>query len=112
MIELTRLNGNRMAVNSELILFADAAPDTVLTMVTGEKLIVTENLAEIADRMASYRAQTMAKAARLCPGSGAQVSGAALSVLSSGKAVNAVAGKGEIDKESAGAMRRRRRAEA
>jgi flagellar protein FlbD len=32
MIERTRLNGNRLAVNSDLIQFAESAPDTLLTM--------------------------------------------------------------------------------
>ncbi|MGC2504851.1 MAG: flagellar FlbD family protein, partial [Silvibacterium sp.] len=54
MIELTRLNGSPLAVNSDLIQFAESAPDTLLTMVTGEKLIVTESLAEVADRMVAY----------------------------------------------------------
>ena len=42
MIELTRLNGSRLAVNCDLIKYAEAAPDTMLTLVTGEKLVVLE----------------------------------------------------------------------
>jgi uncharacterized protein YlzI (FlbEa/FlbD family) len=108
MIELTRLNGNRLAVNGDLIQFAESAPDTLLTMVTGEKLIVTESLAEIADRMVRYRARTIAEAARLCPGGLVLASGAALPALASS---NAVAGAEEcegVDEEYADMMRRRR----
>lgn len=47
MIELTRLNGNTIAINSDLIRYAEAAPDTVLTLVTGEKLLVRESCAEV-----------------------------------------------------------------
>ena len=35
MIELTRLNGSRLSINCDLIKYADSAPDTVLTLVTG-----------------------------------------------------------------------------
>jgi flagellar protein FlbD len=110
MIELTRLNGNRLAVNSDLIQFAESAPDTLLTMVTGEKLIVREGLAEVADRMAAFRARTLAEAARLCPGGLVMVSGAGVQALAADSALAAV-DREAVDEESAGMMRRRRRAE-
>lgn len=77
MIELTRLNGNRVVVNSDLILCAESAPDTLLTMVTGEKLIVLESLAEIVDQAAAYRARTLAEASGIAPGKTVLGSGAA-----------------------------------
>jgi len=110
MIELTRLNGNRMAVNSDLIQYAESAPDTLLTMVTGEKLIVTESLTEVAERMMTFRARTIAEAARLCPGGIVLALGAAQQSLSADRATKA-ADIHDIDEESAGVMRRRRRAE-
>lgn len=109
MIELTRLNGNRLAVNSDLILSAESAPDTLLTMVTGEKLIVTESLAEIADRMAAYRARTLAEASRLAPGGLVLGAGTALHVMSAANAKQA--DREDLDEESVIAMRRRRRAD-
>ena len=108
MIELTRLNGSPLAVNSDLIQFAESAPDTLLTMVTGEKLIVTESLAEVADRMVAYRARTLAEAARLCPGGLVLASGAALQSLAATQVVAGAAGRETVDEESAGRMRRRR----
>ena len=108
MIELTRLNGNRLAVNSDLIQFAESAPDTLLTMVTGEKLIVTESLAESADRMVAYRARTLAETARLCPGGLPLASGPALQALASANAVDHSTGREAVDMESSGRMRRRR----
>src|ERR1700679_2669509 len=36
MIELKRLNGSPLAVNCDLIKYAEASPDTVLTLITGE----------------------------------------------------------------------------
>jgi flagellar protein FlbD len=55
MIDLTRLNGNRLVINCDLIKFAEAAPDTTLTLVTGEKLIVLETLEELTARIIFYR---------------------------------------------------------
>ena len=47
MIELTRLNGHKIAVNCDLIRYAEASPDTVLTLITGEKLIVLESCVSV-----------------------------------------------------------------
>jgi flagellar protein FlbD len=59
MIELTRLNGGHLTVNCDLIKHAESAPDTVLTMITGEKLIVLEPCSEIAERTLNYRARVL-----------------------------------------------------
>src|ERR1700735_691076 len=56
MIELTRLNGSRLAINCDLIKYAEAAPDTVLTLITGEKLVVLEPCSEVSQRTLDYRA--------------------------------------------------------
>jgi flagellar protein FlbD len=55
MIDLTRLNGNRLVINCDLIKFAEAAPDTTITLVTGEKLLILEDLDQLTARIASYR---------------------------------------------------------
>jgi len=59
MIDLTRLNGHRLTVNCDLIKHAEAAPDTVLTLITGEKLVVLESCDEVVHRTLDYRAQTL-----------------------------------------------------
>jgi flagellar protein FlbD len=59
MIELTRLNGHALIVNSDLIKHAEAIPDTTLTLVTGEKLVVLESSAEVLLRTLHYRAQVL-----------------------------------------------------
>ncbi len=64
MIHLTRLNGNPLVVNSDLIKYADAAPDTVLTLVNGEKIVVLESCDEVVRRTIAYRARVFAEAAR------------------------------------------------
>ena len=62
MIELTRLNGSRLAINCDLIKYAEAAPDTVLTLITGEKLVVLEPCSEVSQRTLQYRAAVLRRA--------------------------------------------------
>src|SRR5215471_3302757 len=59
MIELTRLNGSRLSINCDLIKYAESAPDTVLTLVTGEKLVVLEPRSEVTRRTLDYRASIL-----------------------------------------------------
>jgi flagellar protein FlbD len=70
MIEVTRLNGSPMMLNSDLIKTAEASPDTMLTLVNGEKLIVREEPREIVERIMAYRARLLAAVARRLPGHG------------------------------------------
>lgn len=67
MIELTKLNGNVMVLNSDLIKTAEASPDTMLTLITGEKLIVREDCAEVTERVLAYRARLLALVSRRLP---------------------------------------------
>ncbi len=68
MIELTRLNGSSMVLNSDLIKTAEASPDTMLTLINGEKLIVREDPAEVVERVLAYRARLLATVARRLSG--------------------------------------------
>lgn len=67
MIELTRLNGNPLVLNSDLIKTAEASPDTMLTLINGEKLIVREDTTEVVERVLAYRARLLANVARRLP---------------------------------------------
>jgi len=62
MIELTRLNGSPLAVNCDLIKYAEAAPDTVLTLITGEKLIVLEPCSQVSQLILEFRAAVLRQA--------------------------------------------------
>ena len=64
MIELTRLNGTPILLNSDLIKTGEASPDTMLTLINGEKLIVREELRDVLDRVLAYRATLLATVAR------------------------------------------------
>jgi flagellar protein FlbD len=67
MIELTRLNGAPITLNSDLIKTAEASPDTMLTLINGEKLIVRETCAVVSERVIEYRARLLAAVARRAP---------------------------------------------
>ncbi len=64
MIELTRLNGTPIVLNSDLIKTAEASPDTMLTLIHGEKLIVRETINEVTERVLAYRAHLLTNVAR------------------------------------------------
>lgn len=55
MISVTRLNGKTFIINSELIEFLESTPDTVVTLITGKKIIVTESIDEIIEKTVKYR---------------------------------------------------------
>jgi uncharacterized protein YlzI (FlbEa/FlbD family) len=54
-IQLTRLNNTRLAVNCDLIKYVEEAPDTVITLLNGEKLVVLETTSEVIERVLEFR---------------------------------------------------------
>lgn len=60
MIELTRLNNRPLVVNSDLIKFVENTPDTVLTLVTGEKVIVSESCRVVIEKVIEFRRKASA----------------------------------------------------
>ena len=70
MIEVTRLNGSPMVLNSDLIKIAEASPDTMITLINGEKLIVREAPEEIVERVLAYRTRLLTAVARRLPSMG------------------------------------------
>jgi flagellar protein FlbD len=67
MIQLTRLNGIPILLNSDLIKTAEASPDTMLTLINGEKIIVRETCEEVTERVLAYRAKLLSAVARRVP---------------------------------------------
>ena len=55
MIPLTRLNRTPLFVNPDLIQHMEATPDTVITLTSGNNLMVLEAPEEIINRIVSYR---------------------------------------------------------
>lgn len=54
MIKVTRLNGKEFVVNAELIQFLEETPDTVITLLNHEKIVVKESADEIIKRVIEY----------------------------------------------------------
>jgi flagellar protein FlbD len=55
MIQLTRLNNKPLMVNSDLIKFVEQSPDTLVTLITGEKIVVLEKCDEVLRRIIEFR---------------------------------------------------------
>ena len=64
MIQLTRLNGTSIVLNSDLIKIAESSPDTMLTLINGEKIIVRESCTDIVELVVAYRSRLLASVAR------------------------------------------------
>jgi flagellar protein FlbD len=55
MISVTRLKGQVVALNPDLIESVEENPDTTVRLISGEKLLVRESLAEVVQLVAEYR---------------------------------------------------------
>jgi len=54
-IPLRRLNNQPIIINCDLIEFIESTPDTVVTLVSGNKLIVRDSLEEIRKKVIEFR---------------------------------------------------------
>ena len=55
MIEVSLFTGSQIVVNSDLIEFIEATPDTVISLSTGKKLIVKESVPQVIDKVVEFR---------------------------------------------------------
>ena len=55
MIHLTRLNRVPVVLNSDLIEYVEVTPDTVITLATGQKVMVLESAEEIVRRVVEFK---------------------------------------------------------
>ena len=55
MIHLTRLNHISLVLNADLIEVIEVTPDTVISLTTGQKLVVLESAEEVVDRVIHFR---------------------------------------------------------
>ena len=61
MIRLKRLNNTIFLLNPELIEQIESAPDTVITLTTGNNFIVRESLDEVVELIMDYRRDLIEK---------------------------------------------------
>lgn len=55
MISVTRLNHKPLVINSDLIEQIEMTPDTVISLTTGEKIMVLESSDELVERIVNFR---------------------------------------------------------
>jgi flagellar protein FlbD len=55
MIRLTRINQVPLVLNSDLIEYLEATPDTVITLTTGQKLVVRESADEVTKKVIEFK---------------------------------------------------------
>ena len=60
MIRVTRLNGERFALNPDLIERVEGHPDTVAFLVDGTKYVVKESVDEVLQEIREFRASILA----------------------------------------------------
>ena len=57
MITLTRLDNRVVILNAELIKMLEATPDTIVTLINGDTLVVRESVDEVVRRAIDYARQ-------------------------------------------------------
>lgn len=55
MINVTRLNGEEFVVNADMIEFIEETPDTVISLITGKKVVVKERKEEVIAKVIEYK---------------------------------------------------------
>lgn len=65
MLELTRLGGPPVVLNPDLIERIESTPDTIITLVSGNRYMVAESPREVADLVDLHRASVIAAAGTL-----------------------------------------------
>ena len=54
MITVTRLNGKIVVVNAEQIRTVEANPDTTITLINGDHIIVQESMPQVVEKAIEY----------------------------------------------------------
>jgi flagellar protein FlbD len=63
MIKVTRLNGAELIINSDLIEFVEATPDTIISLVTGKKIMVREPADTVIEKVAEFKRKSSGQSA-------------------------------------------------
>jgi flagellar protein FlbD len=67
MIRLTRLNHSPLVLNSDLIEHIEITPDTVISLLSGQKMMVLESANEVVRRVVAFRRQIYNAALEVAP---------------------------------------------
>ena len=63
MILLTKLNGSLIIINLETVKYIETVPDTLITFLNGDTVMVKEELNKIIDLSVTYKNKIASKAA-------------------------------------------------
>lgn len=55
MIKITKMGGEKITINAELIESIQATPDTIITLTTNKKIIVKDSVDEIVKKVITYK---------------------------------------------------------
>lgn len=55
MIDVRLINDHHIVLNSDMIEFIEATPDTVISLSTGKRLIVKETVEEVIEKIVEFR---------------------------------------------------------
>ena len=64
MIKVTRLNGQLIVLNADLIEFVEEIPDTIISLTTGKKIMVQENAEQIIEKVTAFKRNSGAPGSR------------------------------------------------
>jgi Flagellar protein (FlbD). len=60
-INVTKLNGDEFTVNADMIEFIEETPDTVISLISGKKVVVKERKDEIIEKVIDYKRKIFIK---------------------------------------------------
>ena len=55
MIYLTHFNGGRFYLNADIIQTVESTPDTVITLINNQKMLVRDKAEEVVDKIINYQ---------------------------------------------------------
>jgi flagellar protein FlbD len=61
MIEVTRLNDQKLIINADLIEKVEESPDTVITLTSGTKIVVKESRQEVKNLVILYKKEVFGR---------------------------------------------------
>ena len=67
MIVLQKLSGKEVMINSDLIECIEASPDTVITLVTGNRYVVKQSPEEVVQRVLEFKKKIFSERGHVAP---------------------------------------------
>jgi flagellar protein FlbD len=63
MVAVTRLDGSTIVINVDLIVTIERTPDTLVSLATGDRVILRETPEEIVERITRYKSDLLRRSA-------------------------------------------------